>query len=108
MDHVVELRPFPNPRATERAAIDSSVRAQLDVVFNNYRADLRKLVITHFAANITKAIGADDNSRVKNHSVADRHSVFNENIWMDNAVRAEGDVVADFRAGANLGAVADD
>lgn len=102
MDHVVELRSFTNSRTTERATIDSRVRTQLDVVFDNDCANLRKLVVTHVAANITKAVGANDNSRVQNDSVADCHAVFNENIRMDNAVRADADVIADFSSSSNL------
>ena len=105
MDHVVELRSFTNSRTTERATIDSRVRAQLDVVFDNYCANLRKLMITHVIANITKAVGANDNACVQNDSVADCHAVFNENIRMDNAVLADTDVIADFRSGSNLRAV---
>src|SRR5882724_12395322 len=105
MDHIVELRSFTNSRTTERAPIDSRVRAQLDVVFDNYCANLRKLVMTHVPANITKAVGANDNARVQNDSVTDCHAVFNENIRMDNAVRADADVIADFHSGANLRAI---
>ena len=68
---------------------------------------MREFVITHVAAHISKTVSTDDDSGMQNHAVTDRHAVFNENIWMDNAIRPDGDVVADFRAGANLGMVAD-
>src|SRR5205085_12080604 len=106
MDHVVELRPFANSRATERASIYRRVRPQFDVVFDKDGADLWKFVIAHVAANVTKAVGANRNSRMQDDTATDGHPVFNENIRMDNAVRADGDVVADFCAGANLCAVA--
>src|SRR5438309_10790394 len=82
MDQIVELGSLSNARATERAAIDGRVCAELDVVLDNHGADLRKLVIAHVAANVTKAVGADYNSSMQKDSVANRHAGFNENIWM--------------------------
>src|SRR5205085_11994394 len=94
MDHVVELRSLTNSRTAECAPIDGRVRAQLDVVFDHDSADLRKLVMTHIAANITKAVAANDNAPVQNDPVTDRYAVFNDNIRVDKAVRPDDDVLA--------------
>ena len=98
MDHIVQLGSFSNPSATERAAIDSRVGAQLDVVFDDDRADLRKFVVTHVSAHISKTVSANDNSGMQNHAVTDHHAILNENIRMNYAVRADRHLIADFRA----------
>src|SRR5262245_10551551 len=102
MNHVVELCAFSNPGAAQRAAIDRRVRADLNVVFDGNCADLRKLVIAHVAAHISETIGADDDTSVDNHSIADCDAVFNEDIWMDNAVRPDYHVFPDLGASAYL------
>src|SRR2546423_13050612 len=68
VNHVIELRSFANSSAAERAAIDRGIGAQLDIVFNNDRANLRKLVITDVAANIPEAIRADDDAGMQNYA----------------------------------------
>src|SRR6266567_2006479 len=107
MNQVVDLRAFADSRATQSRAIDAGVRAQLNIVFNDNRADLRKLVIAHVAAHVPKPIGADDYAGVKNDPVTNRDAVLEKNIWMDQAISADSDVIADFRAGANLRSCAD-
>jgi hypothetical protein len=75
MDHVVELRTTTNSSTTKRCAIDTRMGADLHVVFNYNGSDLRELVIAHFVAHVSKAIRADANASVKNHSIADRNTV---------------------------------
>src|SRR5437588_5756423 len=102
MNHIIEFRAASDSRSSQRAPIDAGVRAQLNIIFNDDRTDLRKFVIAQVAAHVPEPIGADDNPRVENHSIANGHSVFDENIRMNNAVSTDSYMVADFCARANL------
>src|SRR5882724_5959849 len=108
VDHVVDLRPTPDTRATQRRAIYAGVCSQFDVVFDYHCADLGKLVVTHFTAHIAKTICADNDPGMQEDSAAYGDAVFEENIRMNHAIAADPDVVPDFCAGANLRSVAND
>src|SRR6266568_7080247 len=102
VDHIIQFCSFANACAPQRPAIDARVRAQFDVVFDNDRADLRKFVITHVAANVAEAVGADDYAGMKNDPITNRHSVFEKYVWMNHAIVADLDVVANLRASTDL------
>src|SRR5678815_3212307 len=68
VNHIVELRTTPDARATQRSAVNARVRADLDVVFDHNRADLRKLLITEIMTHVTKTISAQTNAGVQYHA----------------------------------------
>src|ERR1700736_130027 len=92
MDHVVELCAATDPRAPQGCAIDTSIRAQLDLVFDEDGADLRKFVIAHVVAHITESIRAETNTGVQNHSITDPHAVVKNDVWMQDTFAADRDV----------------
>src|ERR1700682_166924 len=108
VNHVVDLRTTANARAAEGAPIHASVSAEFNVVFDDYRPNLRELVITHFAAHITKAIPAHDHARVQDDIAAKCYPIFEKNVRVKHAVAADVYVIADLGARANLRAVTDD
>src|SRR5215813_7180154 len=106
VNQVVQLCPFTDSRSPERSAIDCGVRTHFNIIFDDYRADLRKLVIAEIAANVAEAVGADYHAGVQNDAIADRYTVFEEHVGMYYAVVSNGYLVADLRARANLGPIA--
>src|SRR5262249_47283006 len=54
------------------------------------------------------AVRANHHARMKDDSIANRRSIFEKYVGMNNAIHSDSDVVTDFRAGADLGAFADD
>jgi hypothetical protein len=99
MDHVVEFRAAAYSSLAQRGAIDAGVRAELDVVFDNNRPNLRKLVITQIAAHVTKTIRANANTGMQNDSVANRHVVVKHDSGMQYAITANVYLIADHDAG---------
>src|SRR5262245_46938887 len=107
VDHVVQLGAFSDSGPSERPAIDRCVGAQLNIIFDYHRSDLRKLVITHVTPNIAKAVGSDDYSSMQDHAMANRHAVLQKNVRMNDTVVTDGYVIADFSTGADLSPIAD-
>src|SRR4051794_1414917 len=86
MDHVVELRPTSDARAPERRTIHARVRANLDIIFNHHRADLRKLLITKIVSHIPKPIRTKTNTGMQYHAMAERNIVVKNNIRMQHTI----------------------
>src|SRR5262245_19124650 len=84
--HVVQLGAFSDSRPSECPAIDRCVRAQLNVIFDDHRPDLRKLVITHVITNIPESVRADDYARVQDDAIANRDAIFKKDIRMNYAI----------------------
>src|SRR5438874_2624618 len=103
VDQVVDLRAPADPRAAQSRAIDAGVHAQLNIIFNDHRADLWKLVIAHVAAHVPEPIGADYYAGMKNDPATNRHAVFEKYVWMNHAIAADCNVVANLCTGADLG-----
>src|SRR5437016_6080475 len=108
MNHIIEFRAASDSRSSQRAAIDAGVRAQLNIIFNDDRADLWKVVIAQVAAHVPEPIGADDYTGMQNDPVTNRHAVFEKNIRMNQAIASDPYIIPDFRAGANMCAGAND
>src|SRR5678815_2817263 len=96
--HVVELRPTSDARAPERRTINARVRANLDVVFNHDRSDLRKLLVTEIVSHITKPIRTQTNTSVQYHAIPDRHTVIQHNIRMQHTIITNTHVVTEYDA----------
>src|SRR6266404_231051 len=75
MYQIIQFRPTADPCATQGGAIYTRVSAEFDLVFDNYGADLRKLVIAHVVAHVAKTIGPNADAGMKNHVMAQRDSV---------------------------------
>src|SRR5258705_227816 len=69
VNHVVQFGTAADTSTTESRAIHARVGSELDVVFNDHAADLRKLVVAHVISHIAKTIGPTTNSNVANHDV---------------------------------------
>src|SRR5438034_8706898 len=108
VNHVVYFSTPANARATKRSAIDASICSHFDVVFNDYRSNLRELVIAHLAAYIAKAIRANHHARVQDDLAAKGYAIFKKNVRVNHAVAADCYVIADLGARANLRAITDD
>src|SRR5678815_1925651 len=84
--HVVELSPASDARPPERRTINARMRANLDVVFNHDRPDLRKLLVTKIVSHITKPIRTQTNTSVQYYAIPDRHTVVQHNIRMQHTI----------------------
>src|SRR6266550_8807628 len=98
MDHVVDLCSASNSCLTKRRAIDAGMRAKLNVVFYDDGSHLRKLVIAHVTAHITKTIGANTHTGMQNDAVSQGHVVVKHDAGMQNAITTNGDMITDDNA----------
>src|SRR5258705_1394266 len=92
VNHVVQFGAAADASATESRAIHARVGSELDVVFNDHGADLRKLVVAHVISHIAKTIGPNTNANVENHAVAERDSVIQNYVGMENALISHCDI----------------
>ena len=67
-------------RVRPSAARSTRVRAELDVVLDHHRADLRKLVIALVVAHVTKSVRADANGRMQDDAIADCDAVVQHDV----------------------------
>src|SRR5258705_10708177 len=92
VNHVVQFGAAADSSATESRSIHARVGSQLDVVFNDHGADLRKLVVAHVISHIAKTIGPNTYANVENHAVADRDSVIQNYVAMENTSISHWDI----------------
>src|SRR5688572_27041729 len=85
LDEVVDLRALADARFTHCGSIHRGVRTKLDVILDDYRRDLRNLLVSAVAAS-DKAVpvAADDHAVLQDHPVADGDPLANGDIRMDH------------------------
>jgi hypothetical protein len=106
---VVDLRSASDTRDLERAAVDGRVRANLDVILDFKRANLRKLLVPASLriAHVAKAIAAQHCASMNDHAIADARAGVNRHIGINLAILSNCDSPSDDASGADPGAVAD-
>ena len=99
-DEVVELDAVFDHGVFDRAAVDGGVGADLDVVTERHRADLRHLDPGALVRREPEAVAADhgaglhDAARAEHHAMADEHPrdeariVADDRVMLDDAPRA--------------------
>ena len=97
-------------RSLQCSAVDCSIRADLDVVFNLQLSDLGEFFMTSrcHVTDISEAIAAKNGARMDDHAIAntragiDRHVRMNLAILSDRHVRAQHASRANPRSVANV------
>src|SRR6185369_2034118 len=85
LDQVVDLRAAFDASFAGRGAIDSRVRANLDVVFDHHATDLRNLEpVFVFVLRESETVAAD------------HYIVMNDHALADDGIRADGHAGMDF------------
>ena len=107
VNQVVEFRAPADARTAQRSAIHTGVRAQLDLVFDHYGADLREFMVALVVAHKAKPVRADHHAGMQNHSIPDGHVVIDDDVGMDDTVAVNLNVVSDAGPGMNLRAHVD-
>src|SRR5258705_13071759 len=97
VNHVVQFGAAADASATESRAIHAGIGSELDIVFNDHGADLRKLVVAHVISHIAKTIGSNTNANVENHAVAERDSVIQNYVGMENTFVSHRDIRTNYR-----------
>ena len=108
VDEVVYLRPATDARGFERAAVDSCIGADFDIILDNELADLREFFVAPLCriTDIAEAVAAEDRARMDDHSVADTRPRINGYSRVDFAVFFNADVSADYAARTDPGSIA--
>src|SRR5687767_13487299 len=88
---IVELHAVADHGVLDRAAIDRALRADLDIVADADRADLRDFHPRAAVRRKAEAVGADDDAGMQDAAVADH------DVGIDGDVRDEPGVGADAR-----------
>src|SRR5690606_9283389 len=110
-DHheIVELHAVLDHGVLDRAAVDRRVRADLDVVADHDRAELRHLDPPAMREILgeTEAVAADHRPRLKEATAADADAIEHDDARDETRVRADLDVRADRAARTDHDPVAD-
>src|SRR5271156_6502952 len=103
---IVDLGPAADSCLRQSAAVDGSVCADLDVVFEDQSSLLRKLDVSAGGgiAHISEAVTSEDRAGVDDDAVADDGAGIDDDAGIDVAVVADGYAFADHRAFADDGA----
>ncbi len=108
LHEIVNLCSFADSSFAECAAVNTGICADLDIIFDDNRADLREFHITvRTVADIAETVRTDDNAGMQNHIISDCAVIFDKNIWMKNAVFADFYVIADLHARSQIRSCAD-
>ena len=82
LHEVVDLRAGLDARLADRGPIDRRVRAELHVVFDHDRGDLRDLLVGAVAAaDEAVAVAADDDAVLQHDAVADASRARGSRRW---------------------------
>src|SRR5437016_4239281 len=67
LHEIIDLGPFPDYRLAEGGAIDRAIRADLHVIFDADRSDLRNLVVPPALGRESEAVRSDHHAAVRMH-----------------------------------------
>src|ERR1700747_51278 len=77
LDEIIDLHAFLNPCLAKPSAIDSRVRADLDIVIDLHTPDLLKFLVTAFDHFETKAVRSNHSAAVNDYARANAASLTN-------------------------------
>src|SRR6516162_1821897 len=100
LHEIVDLGAFADHRIAGSAAVDSSVRTDLDVVLDDDAPGLRDFLVTLRRRQIAEAVLPDADTRMDDDPVADQ-GMHDRGAWTDCAVAADADARSNDRASAD-------
>ena len=95
LNQVVDFGAFLNPSTAEAGAIDSGVRADLDIVVDLDGTCLRDFFMTTFTELVSKTLGTDHGAVVQDHSFAHRATLSHGDMGIKVAVITKCGLFAD-------------
>src|SRR5581483_323176 len=107
MDQIVQLGAGADNRRARLGAINAAVGADLDVVADLDRAQLRHLLERGADRNIAEAVRADHAARVKNAALADSYAPIQDDVGVEDGLVPDGAAVPDVDAGPERDTVAE-
>src|SRR5438046_1220925 len=99
LDKIVELHTAANDGRFERAAIDTSVGADLDVIFDNNLAHLRKFHMGVAVFHKPETVCADYRASMNDDAVSNFNTLVNDDSRIERAVVADPRALPDVAAG---------
>jgi hypothetical protein len=104
---IVDLAAIADYRIVQRAAIDGRIGANLDIVADGHRTDLRNLDPVLALRRETEAIGTDNRTGMNNHPLTDPATVVDGDIRIQDPAVADTDIVPHHTAGMDDNAFAE-
>lgn len=111
-DQVIDLGAVANRRIEQRAAVNTGIGADLNILSGFYRADLRNLDITAIKRRKTEAVSSDNRAGMNNIARSDFAAVINIDVRINMRILADDRTLSndgigpDKAAGTDLGAFA--
>src|SRR5580704_11113537 len=109
MHQIVDFRSPANARDFEGSAVDSRIRADLDVVFNLQPSYLGKLLVTAggAVAHVAETVASQHRTRVNDHAITQFHSRIDGHVRIQGTISPDADLCTDHAASADPRAVGD-
>src|SRR6266850_1383999 len=101
LDLVVELDALLHHRVVDRAAVDGGIRADLDIVADAHRADLRDLDPAPLILGDAETVGADHRAGMDDHPLSYAALRVNHHPWVEASVVADARALAHHATGAD-------
>ncbi len=107
-DHVTQFCPSTDRGPAQGGALNSSVGADLDIIFEDDDSDLGNLVMLAFVGGVAKAVVPDDSAGVKDDAIAKKAIIVDDGVGIKDAIAADAGAGADIDAGIDDRAGTDD
>src|SRR5690606_13877695 len=95
LNQVVDLGAATDPRRPTDAPIHRDVGADLHVVLNQHRADVRHFAVLAVDRDVTKAVAADHGARVDDDGLANGDPIHHGDVGIEEAAFSNDAVRAD-------------
>lgn len=92
-------------RISQRSTIYSCIGTNLDIIFDNHRADLWDLMMLVFKSSETKTIATDHRTIMDNHSISDTDLFSHRNTGVDPCMTTDFRFWTDISERGNDGSV---
>jgi hypothetical protein len=107
LNEIVDLDPFLNPGSSEPGAIDSRVRAYLDIVIDLDNPELRDFFVAFLHQFETETVRPDHGAAVDNYTRTDSRSLTNRRVRINQARSSNNSFMTDVRPSADNCVIAD-
>ena len=105
LDEIIQFGAAFNQRFSKCRSINSSIRSNFNIVFNDHGSDLGDFVVSVANGCESEAVAANNCAAVDDHPVADGYLFSDTDMWIDKTISADLGSFADVDKGLNNGII---
>jgi hypothetical protein len=108
LNQVVELGTAPDPRYSEASPVDTAIRPDFHIIFDDHASQLQKPTAPGFIRYKAETVCSDDSTAVNAASRTDFSAIVDRDVRKDHGIVADANAIAKGYARMKRYAVADD